>query len=138
MNTTDPIADMLTRIRNANNAKHESVEIPASNMKKQIAQILVDEGYIKSFNVIDDGKQDVIKVFLKYGPNKSKVLQGLVGTQTYLEARPSYLRRKRGNPPGHERPRCCDCLDFQGRYDRQSGKKRKCRRRSPRIRLVKK
>ena len=74
---TDPIADMLTRIRNANNAKHESVEIPASNMKKQIAQILVDEGYIKSFNVIDDGKQDVIKVFLKYGPNKSKVLQGL-------------------------------------------------------------
>ena len=68
---------MLTRIRNANNAKHESVEIPASNMKKQIAQILVDEGYIKSFNVIDDGKQDVIKVFLKYGPNKSKVLQGL-------------------------------------------------------------
>ena len=77
MNITDPIADMLTRITNANNAKHESVEIPASNMKKQIAQILVDEGYIKSFNVIDDGKQDVIKVFLKYGPNKSKVLQGL-------------------------------------------------------------
>ena len=77
MNITDPIADMLTRIRNANNAKHESVEIPASNMKKQIAQILVDEGYIKSFNVIDDGKQDVIKVFLKSGPNKSKVLQGL-------------------------------------------------------------
>ena len=90
MNTTDPIADMLTRIRNANNAKHESVEIPASNMKKQIAQILVDEGYIKSFNVIDDGKQDVIKVFLKYGPNKSKVLQGLKriskpGLRTYVE-----------------------------------------------------
>lgn len=89
MNTTDPIADMLTRIRNANNAKHESAEIPASNMKKQIAQILVDEGYIKSFNVIDDGKQDVIKVFLKYGPNKSKVLQGLKriskpGLRTYV------------------------------------------------------
>ena len=89
MNTTDPIADMLTRIRNANNAKHESVEIPASNMKKQIAQILVDEGYIKSFNVIDDGKQDVIKVFLKYGPNKTKVLQGLKriskpGLRTYV------------------------------------------------------
>ena len=89
MNTTDPIADMLTRMRNANNAKHESVEIPASNMKKQIAQILVDEGYIKSFNVIDDGKQDVIKVFLKYGPNKSKVLQGLKriskpGLRTYV------------------------------------------------------
>ena len=89
MNTTDPIADMLTRIRNANNAKHESVEIPASNMKKQIAQILVDEGYIKSFNEIDDGKQDVIKVFLTYGHNKSKVLQGLKriskpGLRTYV------------------------------------------------------
>ncbi len=77
MITTDPIADMLTRIRNANSAKHESVDVPASNMKKQIAQILVDEGYIKSFNVIDDGKQGVLKVFLKYGPNKSKVLQGI-------------------------------------------------------------
>lgn len=77
MNTTDPIADMLTRIRNANSAKHESVEIPASNMKKQIAQILVDEGYIKSFSVADDGKQGVLKVVLKYGPNKSKVLQGV-------------------------------------------------------------
>ena len=77
MNTTDPIADMLTRIRNANSAKHDSVEIPASNMKKQIAQILVDEGYIKSFSVADDGKQGVLKVVLKYGPNKSKVLQGV-------------------------------------------------------------
>ena len=77
MITTDPIADMLTRIRNANSSKHESVDVPASNMKKQIAQILVDEGYIKSFNVIDDGKQGVLKVFLKYGPNKSKVLQGI-------------------------------------------------------------
>ena len=89
MVVTDPIADMLNLIRNANNAKHESVDIPASNMKKQIAQILVDEGYIKSFNVIDDGKQDVIKVFLKYGPNKSKVLQGLKriskpGLRTYV------------------------------------------------------
>lgn len=77
MNTTDPIADMLTRIRNANSAKHESVEIPASNMKKQIAQILVDEGYIKSFSVADDGKQGILKIVLKYGPNKSKVLQGV-------------------------------------------------------------
>ena len=76
MHITDPIADMLTRIRNANTAKHETVEIPASNMKKQIAQILVDEGYIKSYNVIDDGKQGVIKVILKYGPNKSSVLRG--------------------------------------------------------------
>ena len=89
MQMSDVIADMLTRIRNANNAKHASVDNPASNMKKQIAQILVDEGYIKSFNVIDDGKQDVIKVFLKYGPNKSKVLQGLKriskpGLRTYV------------------------------------------------------
>ena len=77
MNTTDPIADMLTRIRNASSAKHDSVEVPASNMKKQIAQILADEGYIKSFNVIDDAKQGMIKVFLKYGVNKSQVIQGM-------------------------------------------------------------
>jgi small subunit ribosomal protein S8 len=77
MHITDPIADMLTRIRNANSAKHESVDIPASNMKREIAQILVDEGYIKSYNVIDDGKQGMIKVSFKYGPGKSKVLQGV-------------------------------------------------------------
>ena len=77
MHITDPIADMLTRIRNANATKHESVEIPASNMKKQIAQILVDEGYIKSYNIIDDGKQGIIKVLLKYGPNKSLVIRGI-------------------------------------------------------------
>ena len=77
MHITDPIADMLTRIRNANAAKHESVEIPASNMKREIAQILVDEGYIKSYNVVDDGKQGVIKVALKYGPGKARVIQGL-------------------------------------------------------------
>ncbi|MBO5035740.1 MAG: 30S ribosomal protein S8 [Clostridia bacterium] len=77
MHITDPIADMLTRIRNANNAKHETVDIPASNMKKQIAQILVDEGYVKSYNVVDDGKQGILKVFLKYGPNKTKVIQGM-------------------------------------------------------------
>ena len=77
MHITDPIAYMLTRIRNANAAKHESVEIPASNMKREIAQILVDEGYIKSYNVVDDGKQGVIKVALKYGPGKARVIQGL-------------------------------------------------------------
>ena len=77
MHTTDPIADMLTRIRNANSAKHESVEIPASNMKREISQILVNEGYVKSYNIIDDGKQGIIKVALKYGPGKSKVLQGI-------------------------------------------------------------
>ena len=69
---------MLTRIRNANSAKHDTVDIPASNMKKAIAQILVDEGYVKSFQVIEDGKQGIIRVVLKYqGPSKSPVLLGL-------------------------------------------------------------
>ena len=77
MQITDPIADMLTRIRNANSAKHDTVSVPASNMKKAIAQILVDEGYIKGFKVVEDGKQGVIEIALKYGPNKSQVLLGL-------------------------------------------------------------
>jgi small subunit ribosomal protein S8 len=76
MQISDVIADMLTRIRNANNAKHETVDIPASNMKKAIAQILVDEGYISAFTVIEDGKQGVIRVSLKYN-GKEKVLKGL-------------------------------------------------------------
>lgn len=77
MHITDPVADMLTRIRNANDAKHESVEVPASNMKKAIAQILVDEGYVKAFTVTEDGKQGMMKLTLKYGPNKAKVIQGI-------------------------------------------------------------
>ena len=77
MHITDPIADMLTRIRNANSAKHDTVDIPASNMKKAIAQILVDEGYIKNFKVVEDGKQGVIRVTLKYGEGKSQVITGL-------------------------------------------------------------
>ena len=77
MHITDPIADMLTRIRNANSAKHETVDIPASNMKKAIAQILLDEGYIPSYKVIADEKQGVIRVTLKYGENKSQVITGL-------------------------------------------------------------
>ena len=77
MQISDVIADMLTRIRNANNAKHETVDIPASNMKKAIAQILVDEGYIKGFTVEEDGKQGIMEVQLKYGPNKTQVITGL-------------------------------------------------------------
>ena len=77
MQITDSIADMLTRIRNANSAKHDTVLIPASNIKKSIAQILVDEGYVKSFKVIEDGKQGIIEIALKYGPNKSQVITGL-------------------------------------------------------------
>jgi len=77
MHITDPIADMLTRIRNANNAKHDTVDVPASNMKKAIAQILLEEGYIKNFQLIDDGTQGVIRITLKYGAAKEKVISGL-------------------------------------------------------------
>jgi small subunit ribosomal protein S8 len=77
MYITDPIADLLTRIRNANSAKHDTVDVPASNMKKAIAEILVEEGYIKNYQIIDDGKQGIIRIALKYGANKAKTLQGL-------------------------------------------------------------
>ena len=74
---TDPIADMLTRIRNAGNAKHTSVDIPASNIKKEISEILLNEGYIKNYDVIEDDKQGVIRIDLKYGPNNERVITGL-------------------------------------------------------------
>ena len=78
MQISDTIADMLTRIRNANSAKHETVDVPASNMKKAIAQILVDEGYVKDYKVIEDGKQGIIRIALKYqGASRTPVLQGL-------------------------------------------------------------
>ncbi len=77
MQITDPIADLLTRIRNANSAKHETVEIPASNMKKAIVEILNEEGYIKNYQVIEDGKQGIIRITLKYGQNHEKALTGL-------------------------------------------------------------
>ena len=77
MHITDTVADMLTRIRNANSAKHDTVDIPASNMKKAIARILLEEGYIKSYTVVEDGKQGVIRIVLKYGPNKTQVISGL-------------------------------------------------------------
>ena len=77
MHITDSIADMLTRIRNAGAAKHETVDVPASKMKKAIAQILLDEGYIKSFQLIEDGKQGIIRIVLKCGENKTSVISGL-------------------------------------------------------------
>ena len=77
MHITDTVADMLTRIRNANSAKHDTVDIPASNMKKAIARILLEEGYINSYTVVEDGKQGVIRIVLKYGPNKTQVISGL-------------------------------------------------------------
>ena len=77
MQITDPVADMLTRIRNANSAKHETVDVPASNLKKAIAQILLDEGYIKSFNLVENGNQGIIHITLKYQAKKQQVISGL-------------------------------------------------------------
>ena len=77
MQITDPVADMLTRIRNANSAKHDTVDVPASNLKKAIAQILLDEGYIKAYEIVDDGTQGIIRITLKYLANKEKVISGL-------------------------------------------------------------
>ena len=77
MQTTDPIADLLTRVRNAYNAKHEMVEVPASKMKQEIVKILLNEGYIKDYKVVPDEKQGVISIWLKYGDNKKKVLSGI-------------------------------------------------------------
>ena len=77
MQISDVIADMLTRIRNANNAKHETVDVPASNMKKSIAQILADEGYIRGYQVVEDGKQGIIRITLKYTASKQKVIHGI-------------------------------------------------------------
>ena len=76
MQITDPVADMLTRIRNANTAKHESVDVPASNLKKAIAKILLDEGYIKSYEIVEDGTQGIIRIQLKYLAGKEKVISG--------------------------------------------------------------
>jgi len=74
---TDPIADMLTRIRNASMVYHESVDVPASNLKKELARILKQEGFIRDYRIIDDGKQGVVRLYLKYGPNKQRVIAGL-------------------------------------------------------------
>jgi len=99
MQVTDAIADMLTRIRNANTAKHETVDIPASKIKKAIADILVDEGYVRSYQIIEDGKQGIIKISLKYGPGKTRIIQGIrriskPGLRKYstCEDMPSVLR----------------------------------------------
>lgn len=74
---TDPIADMLTRIRNANMVRHEKLEVPASNMKKEIAEILKREGFIRDYEYIEDNKQGILRIFLKYGPNNERVITGL-------------------------------------------------------------
>ena len=74
---TDPIADMLTRIRNANMVKHETVDVPASNMKKELARILLEEGFVRGYDVIEDGKQGIIRIQLKYGQTGERVISGL-------------------------------------------------------------
>ena len=79
---TDPIADLLTRIRNASNAEHEKVDIPSSKLKVRIAELLKDEGFIKNFRVLDDTKQGTLRVYLKYGPGNEKVISGLVRIST--------------------------------------------------------
>ena len=77
MTMTDPIADMLTRIRNANTVKHETVDVPASNIKKEIARILLEEGFVRGYDVIEDGKQGIIRIQLKYGQAGERVISGL-------------------------------------------------------------
>ena len=77
MTMTDPIADMLTRIRNANMVKHETVDVPASNMKKELSRILLEEGFIRGYDVIEDGKQGIIRIQLKYGQTGERVISGL-------------------------------------------------------------
>ena len=79
---SDPIADLLTRIRNASNAEHEKVDIPASRLKVRIAELLKDEGFIKNFRVLEDGRQGMLRVYLKYGPGNEKMISGLVRVST--------------------------------------------------------
>ena len=133
MHITDPVADMLTRVRNANNAKHETVDVPASNMKKSIAQILLDEGYIKSFTVEDDGLQGMIHITLKYNAGKEKVI---TGSPPCVQARSPCLRGRRRAAPRAPRPGYRHHLYVQGRHDRQGCSCSSRWRRSPGIRLV--
>ena len=114
MQITDPIADMLTRIRNANNARHETVDVPASKLKLAIAKILMEEGYIKSYQFIEDGNQGVIKITLKY-LGKEKVITGL---RRVVQARPAYVCRRGRSSQGAPRPGYCNHFHFQGRHDR--------------------
>lgn len=134
MQVTDTIADLLTRIRNAQAARHDTVEVPASNMKKAICQILVDEGYVKGFNVTEDGKQGMITITLKY-VGKQPVIKGL---KRVSKPGPAHLFQRAGAAQGYEGPGCGHYLHFQGDYDRPGCKKRKRRRRSAGVHLVRK
>ena len=133
MQITDPIADMLTRIRNAGNARHASVDVPASKMKKAIAQILLDEGYIKSFDVVEGNTQGIIRIALKYVDGRQKAITGIKrvskpGLRVYAGAQEL--------PTGTPRPWYCHRFYVERRHDRQEGSRAERRRRSSRIRLV--
>ena len=116
MQITDTIADLLTRIRNASTAKHATVDVPASNMKKSITQILVDEGYVKDFKIIEDGKQGIIRITLKYDENRNPVR-----TQKSIKAWSENLRKLRGYAKGYKGSWHCYRIYFKGRYHRQEG-----------------
>ena len=132
MQITDPIADMLTRIRNAGSAKHATVDIPASNMKKAIAEILLEEGYIKNYQLINDGLQGIIRVTLKYNGNE-KAITGLrrvskPGLRVYAGADEQ--------PPCTQRTGHRHYFHVKGHHDRQEGESCTCRRRSPCVCMV--
>ena len=127
MLVNDPIADMLTRIRNALIARHDTVTMPASNMKKAIAAILLDEGYVKSVDYIDDGLQGQIKIVLKYAQGKESVIKGL---KAHLQAGTARVRQERRDPQGSRRAGRCHRLHVQGRDERQKRPRCRHRRRS--------
>ena len=112
MQITDTIADLLTRIRNASTAKHATVDVPASNMKKSITQILVDEGYVKDFKIIEDGKQGIIRREQKSSHHR---------TQKSIKAWSENLRKLRGYAKGYKGSWHCYRIYFKGRYHRQEG-----------------
>ena len=112
---TDPIADMLTRIRNANSVKHESVDIPASKMKNEVARILKEEGYIRDYKVIDDNKQGILRIYLKYGPNDERVITGIKRI-----SKPGLRMLKGRGTTCARRFRNCNSFYFARNYDGQS------------------
>ena len=134
MVVNDPIADMLTRIRNAQIAKHDAVVLPASNTKKAIAKILLAEGYVKSVDFIDDGPQGSIKIVLKYVNGKQQPV--IAGPQAHLEARPSRLCQVRRTAQGAGRPGHRHHLHLQGADDGSRSPQANDRRRSARLHLV--
>jgi small subunit ribosomal protein S8 len=130
---TDPIADMLTRIRNANTANHPTVDIPASRMKLAVAEILKEEGFIRAYEQVAEGPQGTLRVTLKYGPEKEKVITGLrrisrPGLRVYTVAR--------RDPARARRPGSGDHVDEQGHHVRQTRQARRLRRRGVSLRLV--